>query len=340
MSKGIVAAKVTKSNLATGETAKVLYFTFLCSFILMAFSASVRAMTPIELLSMLDGARKENSFVGTFIHKRGDNVNSYHIVHAIQDGVPYERLKSLDGVPREILRDGESVTCILPDHVGSRWDQVPPLSPLVPAENVDWKEIQQWMQFKILSNTWIAGREAILIEAQGIENDRFIRRYGVDAKTGLLLKTEILNSDGRSLELAQFTQVDINPDNLKEELEPTLSGKVTTFDRKHWTKTSTNPSNLRPTWLPKGFQLRDVSSGSDKKFVEAHTYSDGLSSFSLFRESPDQQFVEMEGHGGGATVAVSRVIETDAGEKWGITLIGEIPVETAKRIVSSVSIDY
>ncbi|MFC3149575.1 MucB/RseB C-terminal domain-containing protein [Litoribrevibacter euphylliae] len=294
-------------------------------------------MTPIELLSMLDEARKENSFIGTFIHRRGDSVNSYHIVHGIQDGVQYERLKSLDGAPREILRDGESVTCILPEDVGSRWDQIPPLSPLVPGENVDWKEIQKWLKFTILSHSWIAGREAILIEAQSIEQDRFIRRYGIDAETGLLLKTEILNSEGRSLELAQFTQIKINPSNLKEELAPTLKGKVTKFDRRHWNKSATTSVNWKPDWLPSGFHLTGVTSGEDKNFVEAYTYSDGLSSFSIFREQPSAQFVEMEGRGGGATVAVSRVIETEKGEKWGITLVGEIPVETAKRVASSVS---
>lgn len=327
-----VASQVTKSSII-----RILIITIFCPFMLMTISASVRAMTPIELLSMMDEAREENSFVGTFIHRRGDSVNSYHIVHATRDGVQYERLKSLDGAPREILRDGESVTCILPEDVGSRWNQVPPLSPLVPGENVDWKEIQQWLKFTILSRSWIAGREIILIEAQSIEQDRFIRRYGVDAETGLLLKTEILNSQGRSLELAQFTQIEINPQNLDKELKPTLKGKVTKFDRKHWNKSVNTSINWKPDWLPEGFQLTGVTSGKEKNFVEAYTYSDGLSSFSIFREQPSQQFVEMEGRGGGATVAVSRVIETEQGEKWGITLVGEIPVETAKRVASSVS---
>lgn len=327
-----VASQVTKSSII-----RILFITIFCPFMLMTISASVRAMTPIELLSMMDEAREENSFVGTFIHRRGDSVNSYHIVHATRDGVQYERLKSLDGAPREILRDGESVTCILPEDVGSRWNQVPPLSPLVPGENVDWKEIQQWLKFTILSRSWIAGREIILIEAQSIEQDRFIRRYGVDAETGLLLKTEILNSQGRSLELAQFTQIEINPQNLDKELKPTLKGKVTKFDRKHWNKSVNTSINWKPDWLPEGFQLTGVTSGKEKNFVEAYTYSDGLSSFSIFREQPSQQFVEMEGRGGGATVAVSRVIETEQGEKWGITLVGEIPVETAKRVASSVS---
>ncbi|WP_284377898.1 MucB/RseB C-terminal domain-containing protein [Litoribrevibacter albus] len=300
-------------------------------------SASVRAMTPIELLSMLDEARKQNSFAGTFIHRRGDSVNSYYIVHAVKDGVQYERLKSLDGAPREIIRDGESVTCILPGKDGSRWDQVPPLSPLVPGENVDWSELQKWLTFTILSNVRIAGRDAILIEAQAIDQDRFIRRYGVDEKTGLLLKTEILGADGRSLELAQFTHIDINPDNLDDDLKPTLHGKMTKFDRKHWTETIKESPHWKPKWLPEGFELTDVTSGKGENFVEAHTYSDGLSSFSIFREQLSQQFVEMEGRSGGATVAVSRIIETEQGEKWGITLVGEIPVETAKRVASSVS---
>jgi sigma-E factor negative regulatory protein RseB len=333
MGKGI-----SISGLQARNWFRLFFVALVCPLMLAAVSASVRAMTPIELLSMLDEARKQNSFVGSFIHRRGDSVNSYHIVHAVKDGVQYERLKSLDGAPREIIRDGESVTCIHPEDSGSRWNQVPPLSPLVPGDNVDWRELQQWLNFTILTHARIAGRDAILIEAQAIEQDRFIRRYGVDAETGLLLKTEILGSDGRSLELAQFTHIEVNPDDLDQALEPTLKGTVTKFDRKHWDKTVSKEPGWKPKWLPQGFKLTDVTSGDNKEFVEAHTYSDGLSSFSLFREQLTQQFVEMEGHGGGATVAVSRIIETDDGDKWGITLVGEIPVETAKRVASSVSI--
>jgi len=315
-----------------------VFFGVICSLILSVYSASVKAMSPIELLSMLDDARKENSFSGTFIHRRGDSVNSFHIVHAIQDGVQHERLKSLDGAPREILRDGESVTCIHPEAAGSRWSQVPPLSPLVPGENVRWDQLQQWLEFSIIAHSRIAGRDAIVIDVRAIDQDRYIRRYGVDAETGLLLKTEIISTDGRSLELAQFTQLDINPGDLGDELKPTLKGKVTKFDRKHWDGRIQIESNWQPKWLPSGFKLTGVSAGEqDKEFVEAHTYSDGLSSFSLFREPLNTQFVEMEGRGGGATVAVSRIVETDNGEQWGITLVGEIPVETAKKVASSVS---
>ena len=329
--------EVLNSRASKSYLVSVVWMTLICS-VLSVYSASVKAMTPIELLSMLDAARHNNSFSGTFIHRRGDSVSSYHIVHAVKDGVQHERLKSLDGAPREILRDGESVTCIHPEGVGSRWNQVPPLSPLVPGDNINWAALQEWMDFTILTHARIAGRDAIIVDARSLSNDRFIRRYGIDAETGLLLKTEILNLEGRSLELAQFTQVEINPEDIGQDLKPTLKGKVTKFDRKHWSKQRTSDAKWQPQWLPKGFQLTGTSPGEKgKSFVEAYTYSDGLSSFSLFREKLDTQFVEMEGRGGGATVAVSRIIETDSGEHWGITLVGEIPVETAKKVASSVS---
>ncbi|WP_344799544.1 MucB/RseB C-terminal domain-containing protein [Litoribacillus peritrichatus] len=305
---------------------------------LMAFSASSSAMTPLELLSMLDEARMKNSFTGTFIHRRGDSMSSFSIVHGARDGVLHERLKSLDGSPREILRDGESVTCIHPEGEGSRWDQVPPLTPLVPADDVNWERLQAWFEYNILTYSRIAGREAVVIEVRSKFHDRFVRRYGVDLETGLLLKTEIIGPDGRSLELAQFSQIEIDPDNLDEKLQPTISGKRTVFDRNHWMERKTFADNWRPDWLPGGFTLTGKIIGDEsKKYLEAYTYSDGLSSFSLFREEINDQFVEMEGRGGGATVAVSRVIKTKDGEIWGITLVGEIPVETAKRVASSVT---
>lgn len=287
---------------------------------------------------MLDEARMKNSFTGTFIHRRGDNMSSYLIVHGAQDGVMHERLKSLDGSPREILRDGESVTCIHPEGEGSRWDQVPPLTPLVPADDVNWERLQAWFEYNILTYSRIAGRKAVVVEVRSKFQDRFVRRYGVDLETGLLLKTEIIGPNGRSLELAQFSQVSINPANLDELLKPTIEGKQSIFERDHWEKKKSFQGNWRPDWLPGGFELRGKMIGDESKaYIEAYTYSDGLSSFSLFREEIGSQFVEMEGRGGGATVAVSRVIKSTNGELWGITLVGEIPVETAKRVASSVT---
>lgn len=316
------------------------FITVVLPLVIMAlFSSGVKAMTPLELLTMLDEARKNNSFIGTFIHRRGDSVNSYHIVHAIEKGVQYERLKSLDGAPREVIRDGESVTCIHPEGVGSRWNQVPPLSPLVPGENIDWKELQGWLQYSILTHSRIAGRKAIVVEVQPLQNDRFVRRYGIDAETGLLLKTEILNAEGHSLELAQFTQVQVNPQDITDQLQPTLKGKVTRFDRKHWSTAKVALSNWQPHWLPTGFRLTGKSEGNEaNEFVEAYTYSDGLSSFSLFREQLSDHFVEMEGHGVGATVAVSRIVDMQEDDNWGVTLVGEIPVETARKVAASVAI--
>lgn len=310
------------------------------SAVLFLFSGASWSMTAIELLNMLDDARSKHSFVGTFIHSRGDAISTYEIVHMSKHGSMHERLKSLDGAPREILRDGDSVTCIHPEDQGSRWDEIPPLSPLVPNGATDWQALTKVFQFDIVANRRLAGREASVVELQPIHQDRYLRRYWVDQKTGLLLKTEIVAANGRVLEMAQFSEVSIDPDNIEQEIKPTLQGIVKKFTRQqHWLVPENDMNDWAPSWLPEGFVKTGSKSGqNDQSFLEAYTYSDGLSSFSLFREPSDHGFIEMEGQSSGATVAVARIVKVKEGQSWGITLVGEVPVSIAKRITQSVKL--
>jgi len=66
------------------------------------------------LVGEMTVALKELNYEGTFVHVQGANVTSMHILHASDVHGEMERLVSLDGEAREVIRNNALVTCIWP----------------------------------------------------------------------------------------------------------------------------------------------------------------------------------------------------------------------------------
>jgi sigma-E factor negative regulatory protein RseB len=83
-------------------------------------------------------------------------------------------------------------------------------------------------------------------------------------------------------------------------------------------------------WLPAGFE---EASSSDTGVAQTRTYTDGLSTFSVFVEQPKGEIRLGEGMvNRGATLAYTRGLRTDEGAVL-VSVIGEIPINTARMLV-------
>ncbi|MFK8027444.1 MAG: sigma-E factor regulatory protein RseB domain-containing protein, partial [Gammaproteobacteria bacterium] len=93
------------------------------------FAASLQAQSPpvspikIDLeptdghqliTKMLNHADQIN-YQGTFVFMHNGQLDSMRIVHGVVDGEVKERLTSLSGEPREVVRDNQTVTCVWPE---------------------------------------------------------------------------------------------------------------------------------------------------------------------------------------------------------------------------------
>src|SRR3990167_7455154 len=90
----------------------------IASLLLMACVTGVRADSADgrEWLDKMSRAINETSFEGTFVYLHGDQLETIRILHSVDEkGQERERLVSLTGTAREVIRDGSKVTCILPD---------------------------------------------------------------------------------------------------------------------------------------------------------------------------------------------------------------------------------
>jgi sigma-E factor negative regulatory protein RseB len=67
------------------------------------------------LLNQMDIAAKQLNYQGVFSYQTGNKVQSIRIIHRANPQGEVERLISLNGVAREVIRNNEMMTCIYPE---------------------------------------------------------------------------------------------------------------------------------------------------------------------------------------------------------------------------------
>ena len=95
--------------------------------------------------------------------------------------------------------------------------------------------------------------------------------------------------------------------------------------------------NWHTGWVTEGFASVGDSHVSQQG-ISSQLFFDGLAHFSIFVAAVDSGHMDMEHRQLGPTVVFSRPLEKNE-QRYMVTVLGEIPVSTAQRIVLSVSLD-
>jgi sigma-E factor negative regulatory protein RseB len=308
-------------------------------FILSAF-LSVPLHAAESLHSLLDqmnfGVRNLN-YQGHFSYQQGDELQSLRIAHALVDGEGYERLEYMDGEPREVIRRGTSLSYLYPSqrlirNLSLQEQQ----GDVASSEN-----IAQYYQLLVAGWGRIAGRPVVNIILKPKDKHRLMHNLSLDKETGLLLKSALLSSDNKVLERFQFVDISIGDDVV---LSPDEISRIKAASKVASPSAATEageaakpetPRAWKVQWLPDGYTatiIQDDSAGQDMA-----TFTDGLAVFSVFLEVDTTGSVTVEGYSRrGATIAYSRPIILE-GIPRRVTVVGEIPRQTARQIAQSVT---
>ena len=295
-----------------------------------------------EWLALMDKALTESNYDGVFTYIHGDEVSTLRVVHGMLDGEPTERLIHLDGPPREIIRHGDEVACILaPGDMLLELEDSIPSGPFARAFTRNAGTLPKSYRLNLGRTGRFASRYAVELVIEPIDGDRFGYRLWADQETGLLLRSDLVDANGKALETFQFVEVEIGKPIAREELDPTPApGHVLhhlTLDPSATPRTGSSLWTV--AWLPEGFSmaawdLRRIP--STLKSVNTLMYSDGLAAFSVFIEDMPKSGVSEQVSRRGATVAVAHPLDLPQAQVRLVTVVGEIPAGTAKRIAASV----
>lgn len=315
---------------------KVVY-----SFLLLLISSASQADHPKDdiekWLTKMHNAAHMINYDGTFVYGQNDELSSMQIIHSVDKNGEFERLISLDGSGREVIRSGDTVTCILPDKKSVVVDKSRPDSEFPPAFPLKVEQLSEFYNFHFSGEGRVAGHTAKKLVIKPKDKYRYGHELWIDAKTGLLLKDHLIGEQGKTVEQFMFTQINypekINKDRL---LSDNKSKKFKWYEAKEPELKNINQSmNWKVMETPPGFVpgiKRHHKMTMSAMPVEHFMYSDGLSSISVFVE---KQMKKSKNLMGGSTMGAVNAYGRAIGD-YHVTVVGEVPHATVKMIGDSV----
>lgn len=283
----------------------------------------------IKWLELMDKALVEQNYTGTFVFARGSHFETIEIVHQFKDGEELERLTSLNGEEREIIRSNGQTVCY---HIESESLDLSHAMPMGPFSHNFREKLsvnQALYNISVHGSERIAGHDALRIAISPLNANRYGYRLWIDSKTGLLLKSNLV-SDGRVLEFFQFSQVSIGENIDESQLIASLEGDTVQHTlsilEQEIARQNAVKHDWRVAWIPRGFKrVLDNNHGM--------SFTDGIATLSVFVESTPKSTLGNTQALIGGTVVITRHVK---GSSKQITVVGEVPLETAKKVAESV----
>lgn len=291
---------------------------------------------PAHWLARMSAAMSQMDYQGTFVYMLGDSMETMRITHvAGADGVR-ERITSLSGPSREVVRDADGVRWVqgadqpvLADSAFKRtfFPELPGDPDALVAGNY---------LLKFGGGSRIAGHDTREVRVVPRDNYRYGYSFWLERHSGLLLKWELLDSDRKTLSRLMFTEIRLGSEVDAGELRPAerLKSYATVETGLPIGRAG---AGVAPRWaparMPPGFELSTHRvHGAGGRVFEHLVYSDGLAALSIYVESvPGAAAFEpaVERHGTAHSYArpLGDVV---------VTVVGDVPALTVRTVGDSV----
>lgn len=320
------------------------YFVSLPALFLAAALPLYAAATPDPetLLDEMSRASRTLNYDGVFVYRQGARIDTMRIIHKAGAGGIRERLISLTGHAREMVRADGQVQCYFPDDKAvvvekSRAGRL--ISSYLPNPV---QSISRFYRFAMAGAGRVAGRGAWIVDVTPQDNYRYGYQLWIDQGSRLLLKSELKDQRGRTLEQVMFTRLDVLEAVDEALLRPSVSAEDYTWynnskaqPEQAGTRAEAGPSQWRAAWMPAGFSMSEHASKrmpTSERPVEHLVYTDGLAMVSIFVEEIQTQ--PDAGMGASQMGGVNAyAVYTDGHQ---ITAVGEVPGATVRQMADSV----
>ena len=289
-----------------------------------------------EWLMRMHTASRQRSYVGTFVVSAGSQMSSARIWHACDGDLQLERVESLSGEQRSTFRRNDQVITFLPQSRTAVVEKRESLGLFPDLLRSTDSSIAQFYTARQAGVERVAGFDADVVALDPKDKLRFGYRIWSEKLSGLVIKLQTLDEDGRLLEQAAFSELQLDAPvsmaKLTRMMENTEGYRV---DKTELQKTTAQAEG----WILKnpvaGFRsmscykrpARGVDAGKQDGAMQ-WVFSDGLASVSLFVEVFDRRRHAFEGSMAmGATHTLTRRLNDKTGDWW-LTVIGEVPRST------------
>jgi sigma-E factor negative regulatory protein RseB len=318
--------------------AAVLFAT--CLFAFSAHAAEDPGRDAREWLERMSEALATRNYDGLFTHATGRQVETMRIVHRVHDGKAFERLVSLDGSGREVVRTRDEVHAYLPDRrvviVEPRGDE----GSLLKALPTPGPKLDRYYDLSVSKGSRLLGREVAVVDVRPRDIYRYGYRLWLDQETAMPLQTIVADGAGNPVEHIRFTQLQVKDKIPARDIEPTVDASGY-----QWIRTGRKLAGMpqlpgkgawRPVRLPPGFRLvasRLQSIPGSPMPAQHLIFSDGIAAISVFIEPGAPTGPRPpESSSMGSANAYSTSVKGHV-----VTAIGEVPAATVREIANSVA---
>lgn len=286
-------------------------------------------------LMRIHNAANQRNFQGTFIVSSGGSVSSARIAHYCEGKDQFERIESLDGERRQVLRHNEKVHVLWPESrvaVLQRRD-VPTGFPAI----LQGGEHRLTDFYEVLpqGTDRVAGHEADVLMVKPKDAHRYGYRLWAERNTGLLLRSDVIGERGDVLETSAFSEVTLgvkpHPDAVLASmrkldgyrvLRPTLG--ATSLESEGWLLRETAPGFRLVSCVKRALDPGEREAAADE--VLQTIFSDGLTHVSVFIEPyRSQRHAKPLATALGAT----QTLMQRHGDWW-VTVVGDVPAATLR----------
>lgn len=310
------------------------------SLLLLLVAAAVpvhAANTARQWLDDMSEAMQSLDYDGTFVYLHDGKLEAMRIIHQRDGEDEKERLVSLTGSAREVIRDNQSVTCIMPDSKSVMVGRSRPRQPF-PVVPRDLDSIEKYYRYESIGDDRMTGVMSQVVTITPRDAYRYGYRFWIARDSKLLLKSDLVGAHGVPIEQVMFTHLGVGNEVSDAGMSVTPGEDAPAWHHQDIGGASTAESG-DPHWvvhrLPEGFSLTNYQRKRmrpDGKGTEHLVYSDGLATVSVYVEMASADDNPMTGLSSmGAMNAYGAIVEGHQA-----VVVGEVPAVTVEMMAQSI----
>jgi sigma-E factor negative regulatory protein RseB len=317
---------------------KFLHRNLLTLLVVALVSTPAMADPAMDWVQKMSMAMRELDYRGEFVYLHENQLESMRISHYKDENGEKERLISLNGEAREVIRDNQNLTCIWPSSrkVVVDFSRKNTFSPIFIPEDI--ARLEKFYEMKLLGKDRVAGMSTVVVHINPKDKYRYGIKFWISDENGLMLKSNLINEDGKVVEEVMFTSLKLfdGDEKLVIDIMPKIDESFTLvrYHSGDSSKSFAADNSWQLSAAPGGFWRESVLKrqipGTDL-FVHQMVYTDGLSSLSIFIEKQTSETTSGMSSMG-AVNAYIRIVNNHS-----VTAIGEVPAITVKQLAEAVS---
>jgi len=290
----------------------------------------------LALLKQMASASRRLNYSGTFVYQHAGQNETSRIVHFVNPaGGEFEKLETLDGPAREVIRTNDQVTCYLPDSktviIEKRSTRRFPA--LLPEQ---LSGVADNYVVSVTGMDRVAGYDCRVVVLEPKDKLRYGHQFCAEAGSGLPLRARTFSEKNQQLETFAFTDLRIGGSFSRDQVRSRYAAKSKEWKVDHSALAISDvPADTgwsltrQPTGFKKLTELKRSIAGRSA-MVSHIVYSDGLAAISVFIEPlPKARPARSLSHQGAVNIYIRPVADHM------VTVLGEAPAATVMQIANS-----